>query len=96
MMFYGIITTADAPESSSSLLMSPLAENNGGACALRQSVKKYNKHSFNKDVKFTECVVLSSHVLTLKHYQDHLRTFSGKPAHFSLPGLSAGRREKKV
>ncbi len=30
-------------ESWSSLLTSLLAENNGGACALRQSVKKYNK-----------------------------------------------------
>ncbi len=34
------------PESWSSLLTSPLAENNGGARALRQSVKKHNKRSF--------------------------------------------------
>ncbi len=33
-------------ESWSSLLMSPLAGNNKGACALRQSIKKYNKHLF--------------------------------------------------
>ncbi len=31
---------------SSSLMTSPLAENNGGACALTQSVKKYSKGSF--------------------------------------------------
>ncbi len=37
-----------SPESWGSLLTSPLAENNGGACALRQSIKKYNKHAFYK------------------------------------------------
>ncbi len=35
-----------SPESWSSLLTSLLAENNGGSCALRQSIKKHNKHSF--------------------------------------------------
>ncbi len=35
-----------SPESWSSLLMSQLAENNRGACALRQSVKKHNKRLF--------------------------------------------------
>ncbi len=35
-----------SPESWSLKLTSPLAENNGGACALRQSGEKYNKCSF--------------------------------------------------
>ncbi len=35
-----------SPESWSSLLRQPLAKNSGGACALRQSVRKYNKCSF--------------------------------------------------
>ncbi len=35
-----------SPESWSSLLTSSLAENNRGACALRQSIKKYNQHLF--------------------------------------------------
>ncbi len=35
-----------SPESWSSLLTSPLAENIGGACALSESVAKYNEHSF--------------------------------------------------
>ncbi len=37
-----------SPESWSSLLMSSLAENNGRAHALRQSIKKRNKCSFSK------------------------------------------------
>ncbi len=37
-----------SPQSGSSLLMPALAENNGGACAQRQSVKKHNKSSFRK------------------------------------------------
>ncbi len=37
-----------SPESWSSSLMSPLAENNRGACALRHYVEKHNKHSFEK------------------------------------------------
>ncbi len=43
-------------ENWSLLLTSPLVEDTGGARALRQSVKKYNKRSF-KDVKFAECYI---------------------------------------
>ncbi len=41
-MFYSIITMNGAVL----LLAQLMAENNGGACALRQSIKKYSKLSF--------------------------------------------------
>ncbi len=48
--------------------MSPLAENNRGACALRQSVKKKIQLTIIlKNLKVTKCFVVSSHVPTLKH-----------------------------
>ncbi len=42
-MFHSIFLTASTVLSYSSLLTSPLAEISGGACALKQSIKKYNK-----------------------------------------------------
>ncbi len=57
-----------SPESWSSLLMSLVAENNRGAWALRQEIQ------FTlvwKDVELAECLVASSHVLTLKHEAKH-------------------------
>ncbi len=48
----------------------PLAENNARACALIQTVKNTINASF-EDVKPTECLVVSSHVSTLKHEAKH-------------------------
>ncbi len=46
--------------------MSLLAENNGVACALRQSVKNtINTHFKRHETR--ECLAVSSHVPTLKH-----------------------------
>ncbi len=55
-----------SPESWSSLLTSPRAENNRGLGAFqvpRQSVKKV----VSEGETISECLVVSSHVLTLKH-----------------------------
>ncbi len=50
MIIYDVLQHYDddrrSLESWSSLLTSPLSKNNRGACALKQYVKKYNKHSF--------------------------------------------------
>ncbi len=58
-----------SPENCSSLLTLLLAENNRGACALRQSLKKY--------VKLVKCLVVSSYVRTLKCNVKH-RYFNQK------------------
>ncbi len=57
-------------ESWSSLLTPPLAENNGGTCALRRSVEKYNE--VLKDMEVGECLVVSSHVPILQHRAKHV------------------------
>ncbi len=54
-----------SPESWSSLLTSPPAENNAEACALRQSIEKTQEMFVLKDMKLAACLVASSHVLTL-------------------------------
>ncbi len=55
-----------------SLLTSPLAENKGGSCALRHSIKKHNKRLFFfLNVTLAKHLRVSSHVPTLKHKAKH-------------------------
>ncbi len=60
-----------SPESWSLLLTLLLAKNNGGACALRQSVKKYNTTLLLKDMKLCEYLVASFYVPARKHEAKH-------------------------
>ncbi len=53
-----------SPEGWNSLLMSLLAENNGGKRALRKEKKLNARFKYEK---FSQCLVASSHVPILKH-----------------------------